>query len=455
MNATDQRRHLAPVPTNTNTAEPPHDIAAEQIVIGAMLLSRDAVDDVTQLIHDPATFYRPAHQVIYETVVDMADRGCELSPVAVHAELAKQGERAITAVYLHECVAQVPVIANAGYYARIVAERAVLRRLVEAGTRIAQIGYSGTGEIDDLVDLARAEADRATEPTTTHTHTELTIGDRMPGYMDRLERGRDATNLIPVPYNTLRRLVPGFAPGQLIAVGGRPGTGKSVLAVDILRKVSVEGGMPSILFSMEMTADEVMDRIHAAEGDINLAKFTRGRLDDTDWDKFARTVGRVAEAPLVIDDSPNVSLAHIRSRLRAMSRRGPARIAVIDYLQLMDMPKEANREQEIAKTTRALKNMAREFELPIVVLAQVNRNVVHRTDKTPTLADFRESGAVEQDANIAILLHRPEIHDPEDRPGELDLIVAKNRSGPLGTETVQAQMHYSRCVDFADPRAIR
>src|SRR5690606_35565354 len=163
--------------------------------------------------------------------------------------------------------------------------------------------------------------DRATEPTTTHTHTELTIGDRMPGYIDRLENGRDATNLIPVPYNTLRRLVPGFAPGQLIAVGARPGTGTSVLAVDILRTVA---------------------------------------LDDTDWAKFARTAGRVAEAPMVIDDSPNVSLAHIRSRLRAMSRRGPARIAVIDYLQLMDMPKEANREQEIAKTTRALKNMARE-----------------------------------------------------------------------------------------------
>lgn len=454
MTTTDQRRHLAPVPTNTNTAEPPHDIAAEQIVIGAMLLTRDAIHDTADHL-TAADFYRPAHQVIYDTILDMDGHNEPVTPVSVHAELVKRGERAITALYLHDCVTAVPVAANAGYYARIVAERAAFRRLVQAGTRIAQLGYSGTGDIDTVLDLARTEADRATEPTTTHTHTELTIGDRMPGYIDRLENGRDATNLIPVPYNTLRRLVPGFAPGQLIAVGARPGTGKSVLAVDILRKVSVEGGMPAILFSLEMTADEVMDRIHAAEGDINLAKFTRGRLDDTDWAKFARTAGRVAEAPMVIDDSPNVSLAHIRSRLRAMSRRGPARIAVIDYLQLMDMPKEANREQEIAKTTRALKNMAREFELPIVVLAQVNRNAVHRNDKTPTLADFRESGAVEQDANIAILLHRPEIHDPEDRPGELDLIVAKNRSGPLGTETVQAQMHYSRCVDFADPRAIR
>src|SRR5690606_19694284 len=222
MNATDQRRHLAPVPTNTNTAEPPHDIAAEQIDIGATLLTRDAINDTADHL-TAADFYRPAHQVIYDTILDMDGHNEPVTPVSVHAELVKRGARAITALYLHDCVTAVPVAANAGYYARIVAERAAFRRLVQAGTRIAQLGYSGTGDIDTVLDLARTEADRATEPTTTHTHTELTIGDRMPGYIDRLENGRDATNLIPVPYNTLRRLVPGFAPGQLIAVGARPG----------------------------------------------------------------------------------------------------------------------------------------------------------------------------------------------------------------------------------------
>ncbi|MBV2366958.1 replicative DNA helicase [Streptomonospora nanhaiensis] len=447
-------RHLAPV-GDTTDAEPPHDLDAEQVVIGAAIQDQHALDTVTDIIRDPADFYRPAHQVIYATARDMADRGHPLGAVAVNAELAKRGEGARVggALYLHECAAKVPALANAGYYARIVAEKAALRRLVEAGTRIAQIGYTGVGDIDDILDHARAAADAATEPPTTET-TAMTLAERMPDYIDRLESGRTSDNLIPPPYKTLRRLIPGFAPGQLIAVGARPGSGKSVMAVDILRSVCLHQGLPGILFSLEMTGDEVMDRVYAAEAEVNLAKFTR-RLAEEDWQRVSAAQPRVTAAPMTIDDSSSISLAHIRSRLRAMSRRNPARIAIVDYLQLMSMPKADTREQSIAATTRDLKLMAREFNVPIVVLAQLNRGLEGRQDKMPGLADFRESGAIEQDANIAIMLHRPENHDPDTpRAGELDLHVAKNRSGPLGVETVQAQFHYARAVDFDDPRAL-
>lgn len=447
-------RHLAPV--DEAPRDIPHDADAEQVVIGACIEDRHALDAVGDILRSTGDFYRAAHQTIYDTARDMADRGKPLGTIAVSNELTKRGHTPTNTggpVYLHECVAKVPAFANAGYYARIVAEKAALRRLVEGGNRMAQIGYTGAGDIDDLIDHARAAADAATEPPTTESSA-MTLAERMPDYIDRLESGRTQDNLIPPPYNTMRRLIPGFAPGQLVAVGARPGSGKSIMAVDILRSVCIHQGLPGILFSLEMTGDEVMDRIYAAEAEVNLSRFARP-LSEHDWQKVSGAQSRVTAAPMTIDDSASISLGHIRARLRAMSRRTPARIAIVDYLQLMQMPAADTREQSIAATTRDLKLMAREFNVPIVVLAQLNRGLEGRQDKMPGLADFRESGAIEQDSNIAIMLHRPENHDPQtSRAGELDLNVAKNRSGPLGVETVQAQFHYARAVDFDDPRAV-
>lgn len=448
-------RHLAAVDDHA-TRTPPHDIQAEQVVIGAAIENRAALDTITGILRSPDDLYRPAHQVILAAARTVADRGGHLSAITVADELVKRGEAGVTGggVYLAECASRVPSFANAGHYAAIVAEKASLRRLVEGGTRIAQIGYAGVGEIDDLLDAARQTADAATEPPTTQ-EAPMALADRMADYIDRLAAGRNAEQLVPPPYNTLRRLVPGFAPGQLVAIGARPGMGKSVFAVDALRRACIAEGLPGILFSLEMTADEVMDRVLAAEANVNLGRFAKGALTEQDWQRVSGAQTRVSGAPMLIDDSASVGLGHIRSRLRHMARTNPARIAIIDYLQLMQMPAADSREQAIAATTRELKLMAREFSIPIVVLAQLNRGVEGRNDKMPSLADFRESGAIEQDSNIAIMLHRPEVHDPEtSRAGELDLNVAKNRSGPVGIETVQAQMHYARCLDFDDPRAL-
>ena len=454
----DDRRHLEAVPNNpdSETRTPPHDNDAEQVAIGAAIEDRDALDTVTGILRSPADLYKPAHQMILAAAQAVADRGTDLNAITVHDELVKRGEAAAVdgAPYLHTLTDSVPTLANAGYYAAIVAEKAALRRLVEGGTRMAQIGYSGVGDIDDILDHARRAADKATEPPTTQD-TPMTLADRMPDYVDRLAAGRNQDNLVPPPYNTLKRLIAGWAPGQLISIGARPGMGKSVFAVDALRRACIEEGLPGILFSLEMTADEVMDRVMAAEASVNLGKFAKGNLAELDWQRISDAQTRVTHAPMLIDDSASVSLGHIRSRLRHMARTTPARIAIIDYLQLMQMPAADTREQSIAATTRDLKLLAREFSIPIVVLAQLNRGVEGRNDKLPSLADFRESGAIEQDSNIAIMLHRPEVNDPEtSRAGELDLNVAKNRSGPVGVETVQAQMHYARCVDFDDPRAL-
>lgn len=453
---TDQPRHLEAVPDDTTTREDPHDIDAEKVTIGAAIENRAALDTITGILRSAEDLYRPAHQVILAAAQAVADRGGHLSAITVADELTKRGEGAATGggVYLAECASRVPSFANAGHYAAIVAEKASLRRLVKGGTRIAQLGHTGVGDLDDILDTARRVADQATEPPTTQEEP-MTLADRMPDYIDRLAAGRNSEQLVPPPYNTLKRLIPGWAPGQLIAIGARPGMGKSVLAVDILRRACIEEDLPGILFSLEMTADEVMDRVMAAEASVNLGKFAKGALTEHDWQKVSGAQARVTGAPMLIDDSASVGLGHIRSRLRHMARTTPARIAILDYLQLMQMPTADTREQSIAAVTRDLKLMAREFGIPIVVLAQLNRGVEGRNDKLPSLADFRESGAIEQDANIAIMLHRPEVNDPEtSRAGELDLNVAKNRSGPVGIETVQAQMHYARCVDFDDPRAL-
>jgi replicative DNA helicase len=448
-------RHLAAVDDHA-TRELPHDLDAEQVTIGAAISDKAALDTITGILRNTGDLYRPAHQIILTAAQAVADRGTELSPITVNDELTKRGETQATGggVYLAECAGRVPSFANAGHYAAIVAEKASLRRLVEGGTRIAQIGYAGVGELDDLLDTARRTADHATEPPTTETQP-MALADRMADYIDRLAAGRGSADLVPPPYNTLKRLIPGFAPGQLVSVGARPGMGKSVFAIDMLRQACIAEQMPGILFSLEMTADEVMDRVMAAESGTNLGKFSKGTLNEYDWQRIAGVQGRIADAPMLIDDSAAVSLGHIRSRLRHMARTAPARIAIIDYLQLMQMPTADTREQSIAATTRDLKLLAREFQIPIVVLAQLNRGVEGRNDKLPSPADFRESGAVEQDSNICIMLHRPEVNDPDtSRAGELDLNVAKNRSGPVGVETVQAQMHYARCVDFDDPRAL-
>ncbi|WP_163512612.1 replicative DNA helicase [Fodinicola acaciae] len=446
---------LAGVPEFDRT--PPQDIAAEQSVLGGMLLSKDAIADVVEILRD-SDFYRPAHAIIFEAILDLYGRGEPADPITVSAALTESGElpRVGGVGYLHTLIASVPTAANAGYYARIVAERAVLRRLIEAGTRIAQLGYSGTvgsgRDVDDVVDLAQQAVYEVTERRTSEDYTILE--ELLQPAMDEIEAigaHGDVMSGVPTGFVDLDRLTNGFHAGQLIIVAGRPGLGKSTAGLDWVRSCSVRNHLTSVIFSLEMSKIEIVMRLLSAEARVPLHALRSGQLSEDDWTKLARQMGDISEAPLYIDDSPNMTLMEIRAKARRLKQRHDLRFILVDYLQLMSSPKRVeSRQQEVSELSRGLKLMAKELEVPVVAVSQLNRGPEQRTDKRPQLSDLRESGSIEQDADMVILLHRDDYYEKESpRAGEADFIVAKHRNGPTDTITVAFQGHFSRFVDMS------
>ncbi|HEY5483362.1 MAG TPA: replicative DNA helicase [Propionibacteriaceae bacterium] len=433
---------------------PPQDIAAEQSVLGGMMLSKDAIADVVETLRG-TDFYRPSHELVYEAILDLYGRGEPADAVTVSAELTKRGEitRIGGAPYLHTLISMVPTAANAGYYARIVRERAVLRRLVEAGTRIVQLGYSTEGgDVDDIVNAAQAEVYAVTENKTSEDY--LPLADIINSTMEEIEAaGHRGEGMVGVPtgFADLDRLTNGLHPGQMIVLAARPAIGKSTLGLDFARSASIKNGLTSVIFSLEMSRSEITMRMLAAEAKVPLQNMRKGTMRDEDWQKLAATMGRVSDAPLFIDDSPNMSLMEIRAKCRRLKQRHDLRLVVIDYLQLMSSGKRVeSRQQEVSEFSRALKLLAKELEVPVVAISQLNRGPEQRTDKKPQMSDLRESGSIEQDADMVILLHREDAYERESpRAGEADLIVAKHRNGPTDTIVVAFQGHYARFVDMA------
>jgi replicative DNA helicase len=432
---------------------PPHDIAAEQCVLGGMLMSKDAISDVIEVIR-AADHYRPAHQIVHETILDLYSRGEPADAVTVAAELTKRGDigKVGGAPYLHTLIASVPTAANAGYYARIVRERAILRRLVEVGTRIVQLGYAGDADADELVDRAQAEVYGVTERRVSDDY--LPLSEIMPGALVEIEaigsRGGSMTG-VPTGFADLDALTNGLHAGQMIVIAARPALGKSTLALDLARAASIKHGLASVIFSLEMSRNEITMRLLSAEARVALHSMRTGQMSDDDWTRLARRMSEVANAPLFIDDSPNMSMMEIRAKCRRLKQQHDLRLVIIDYLQLMSSPKRVeNRQQEVSELSRSLKLLAKELDVPVIAVAQLNRGPEQRTDKRPMLSDLRESGSIEQDSDVVILLHREDAYERESpRAGEADFIVAKHRNGPTTTVTVAFQGHYSRFVDMA------
>ena len=588
---------------------PPQDLAAEQAELGAMMLSKDAIADVIETLRS-TDFYRPAHEIVFDAITDLYARGEPADAITVAAELTRRGEmtRIGGAPYVHTLVASVPLAANASYYAHIVREKAILRRLVEAGTKIVQLGYAGEGEVDDVVDEAQAEIYSVTEKRTAEDYAPLK--DIMEGTLDEIEaidsRG-DAMVGVPTGFTDLDELTNGLHPGQMIIVAARPAMGKalaletplptpagwttmgevavgdqlldaagqpttvvaatevmvdrpcfrlsfsdgstivadaehqwlvedggrpvvcttadlytamsaspgltppipgsaprqiaghgfpaalsgegdrrvewvdpvdsvpvrcvevdnadhlylagktmipthnSTLGLDFARSASIKHGLTSCIFSLEMSRNEITMRLLSAEAKVPLHHMRNGKMTDEDWARLARKMGEVSEAPLFIDDSPNLTMMEIRAKARRLSQRAGLKLVVVDYLQLMSSGKKfESRQQEVSEFSRSLKLLAKELEVPVVAVSQLNRGPEQRTDKKPMLADLRESGSLEQDADMVILLHRPDAFDRDDpRGGEADFIVAKHRNGPTKTVTVAHQLHLSRFTNMA------
>ena len=332
-----------------------------------MLLSKDAIADVVEVIKG-VDYYRPAHEVIHDAIIDLYGRGEPADPITVAAELQKRGEleRIGGAPYLHTLSANVPIAANAGYYAEIVREKAILRRLVEAGTRIAAIGYAGEGEIDDVVDHAQAEVYKVTDRRATEDYAPLS--DIMSGVLDEIEAiGNREAGLYGVPtgFADLDDLTNGLHSGQMIIVAARPAMGKSTLALDFCRAASIHNNLTSVFFSLEMTRSEIMMRLLSAEAKVPLNHIRNGTMRDDDWEKLARKMGQVSGAPMFIDDSPNMTMMEIRAKARRLKQRHDLKLIVIDYMQLMSSGKKVeSRQLEVSEFSRNIKLLAKELEMP-------------------------------------------------------------------------------------------
>ena len=455
MALTDDRPPAAAPAEGGLDRQPPQDLAAEQSVLGGMMLSKDAIADVVEVLR-PGDFYRPAHQAVYDCVLDLYGRGEPADAVTVSAELERRGElrRVGGAPYLHTLIATVPTAANAGYYAEIVAEKAILRRLVEAGTRIVQLGYAGSegADVNEVVDRAQSSIYEVTERRMSEDY--VALEELLQPTMDEIDAiaSRGGSSLgVPTGFEDLDAVTNGLHPGQMIIVAARPGIGKSTLGLDFTRSCSVKHGMTSAIFSLEMSRTEIVMRMLSAEAKIRLADMRGGRMTDDDWTRLARRMSEISEAPMFVDDSPNLTMMEIRAKARRLKQRHDLKLIVVDYMQLMTSGKRVeSRQQEVSEFSRQLKLLAKELEVPVVAISQLNRGPEQRTDKRPMLADLRESGSLEQDADMVLLIHRPDAWERDDpRAGEADLILAKHRAGPTTTVTVAHQLHYSRFADLA------
>ena len=435
--------------------QPPHDNEAEQGVLGAMLLSPNTITDIIEELI-PDDFYRPAHQLIYRAILDLFSDNKDVDPVIVAGRLDRNHdlERVGGAPYLHTLISSVPTAANARYYAEIVAEKAVLRRLVDAGTRVVQLGYEGTegAEVDVVVDMAQQEVFAIAQRNVTEDYAIL--ADILQPTMDELDELSTHGGLargIPTGFIDLDNLTNGLHGGQMIIVAARPGVGKSTLALDFMRSCSIKHNKASVIFSLEMSKSEIVMRLLSAETEIRLSDMRAGRMSDEAWAKLANRVGQISEAPLFIDDSANLTMMEIRSKARRLKQKHDLQMIVVDYLQLMSSGKRVeSRQQEGSEFSRQLKLLAKELDVPLVAISQLNRGPESRTDKRPQLADLRESGSLEQDADMVMLLYRPDSQDKDDeRAGEADIILAKHRGGPIDTVQVAHQLHYSKFVDMA------
>ncbi len=390
-------------PRNPIDRTPPQDNAAEQSVLGSMMLSKDAIADVSEVLRG-ADFYRPAHEVIYDAVIDLFGRGEPADPVTVSAELDRRGElqRIGGAPYLHTLSANVPVAAHAGYYAEIVREKSILRRLVNAGTKIVQLGYAGEGQVDAVVDEAQAEVYKVTDRRASEDY--IPLADIMEGVLDEIEAigNRDAGLYgVPTGFAELDDLTNGLHAGQMVIVAARPAMGKSTLALDLCRAASIKNGMTSCFFSLEMGRSEITMRLLAAEAKVPLNHIRTGSMTDDDWAKLARKMADVSSAPMFIDDSPNMTMMEIRAKARRLKQNHDLRLMVIDYMQLMSSGKKVeSRQLEVSEFSRQIKLLAKELEIPIVALSQLNRGPEQRSDKKPMMSDLRESGCVTADTRI-------------------------------------------------------
>jgi replicative DNA helicase len=432
---------------------------AEEALLGAMLLDSflrgdDAIERACEVV-GPGDFYRRSHGLIFAAARALRERGEPSDAITVTGRLERDGdlEAAGGKEHIFELAALATNASNSAHYARLVRDAGVRRALITAGEGVARLGWEGQGDPADLVEQAeRAVFDLAAARRETEM---IPLRDTVPPTIDRVremhERGSDVVGL-PTGWEQLDRLTSGLQPGNLVVVAGRPSMGKTALALSIARRTAVTEKLPVGLFTMEMNRHEVTQRLLALDGMIDLQKIRNGKLDREEWRRLNDSSQRLMEAPLHIEDAPLITPAEIRSRSRRLARAYPdLALILVDYLQLTTPPRQGERrEQEVAQASRSFKALAGELGVPIVVLSQLSRLVEGRHDKRPMLSDLRESGAIEQDADVVLLLYRHEYYFPDEpeTQGTAEVDVAKQRNGPTGCVQLAFVKRYARFSDL-------
>jgi replicative DNA helicase len=435
---------------------PPQNLEAETSVLGAILLAEQALDGVLIDVRlKPDDFYRPRHQLIFRAMIRLKEKADPeaVDAVTVSEELARAGEleEAGGTAYIHSLPSTVPAAANARHYARIVKQHALMRRLLDASRNIADEVYSFSGDAHELVERAEATFFRIGHEDRTG---ELrAIEDVLHDELDKLEMvSREGVALTGTPsgFQDLDELTGGFQPGNLIVLAARPSMGKSALVVNIAENAAVEHDRPVALFSLEMSETELAQRFIASQAKLNGDDLRKGRVKPDRWPKVVKATERLARAPLYVDDSSDIGILELRAKARRLHSRKELGLLVVDYLQLM-RPEDssASRVEQIGQISRGLKILARELKIPVIAVSQLSRAVESRPDKRPLLSDLRESGQIEQDADLVMFIYRDEYYNRDsDRPGEADVIVAKHRNGPVGDVVLTFLSRYPKFANL-------
>ena len=417
-----------------------------------MLLSEAAISDVLERIR-PDDFYRPAHRRIFQAVVSLFGRGEAIDSVTVSEELRRTGELEDVGgkPYIFHLVSSVPAASNAAYYARIVEETALLRRLIEATQQAAAMAFESADDPDHIVDqveqlIFSVAAKRLGD---NFSHIRELLHEQLEHVEKLQERGASVTG-VPSGFVDLDNLTSGLQPSNLIIVAARPSFGKTSLALNIAQQAATDHQVPVAIFSLEMSRTELVQRLVCAEALVDVSKLRRGHLNDQDWSRLATAVGRLADAPIFIDDTESVTVLEIRAKARRLKQKSGLGLVIIDYLQLMSGPRRSeNRQQEISEISRSLKILARELEVPVIAVSQLSRAVESRQDKRPMLADLRESGAIEQDADVVMFIYRDEVYNADSTDkGTAEILLAKHRNGPVGRLKLTFLENYTKFANY-------
>ena len=440
---------------------PPHSVEAEQSVLGGLLLENEALDKIADILGS-VDFYRHDHKLIYEHISKLIEHNkpADIVTVAESLEISAELSGIGGIAYLGALAQNTPTAANIRRYAEIVRERSVMRKLVTVGSSIAESAYSPQGrDAQQLLDEAEAKIFQIAEGGKRSTEGFVDIKVLLPQVADRIdylyqrENQGDVTG-IPTGFSDLDERTSGFQPGDLIIVAGRPSMGKTAFSLNIAENVALDTKLPVAVFSMEMGATQLATRMIGSVGRLDQHRMRNGNLEDEDWVRLTTALGKLNDAPIFIDEGAGLSSFDVRARARRLHRQcGKLGLIVVDYLQLMSAPsgrQGENRATEISEISRSLKSLAKELDVPVVALSQLNRSVEQRPDKRPVMSDLRESGAIEQDADLILFIYRDEVYNPDTQDkGTAEIIIAKQRNGPIGRVRLTFLGQHTRFENFA------